>query len=49
MSIRDALEHMGLPSSDLLPTSQKRFPDGAQYRIEIPSTEGPRWLRRQRL
>jgi hypothetical protein len=46
MSIRDALEHMGLPSTDLrgLPTSQKRFPDGAQYRIEIPSTEGPRCL-----
>ena len=46
MSIRDALEQMGLPSSDLrgLPTSQKRFPDGAQYRIEIPSTEGPRCL-----
>jgi hypothetical protein len=24
-----------------LPSSTKRFPDGAQYRIEIPSTEGP--------
>src|SRR5437016_13398653 len=24
-----------------LPTSAKRFPDGAQYRVEIPSTEGP--------
>jgi hypothetical protein len=46
MSIRETLEHLGLPSSDLrgLPTSQKRFPDGAQYRIEIPSTEGPRCL-----
>jgi hypothetical protein len=46
MSIRDALEQLGLPSSDLrgLPTSGKRFPDGAQYRIEIPSTEGPRCL-----
>jgi hypothetical protein len=33
----------GLPTGDLhaLPTSNKRFPDGAQYRIEIPSTEGP--------
>jgi Peptidase family U32 len=46
MSIRDALEAIGLPPADLhdLPTSQKRFPDGAQYRIEIPSTEGPRCL-----
>ena len=26
------------------PTSAKRFPDGAQYRIEIPSTEGPKAL-----
>jgi hypothetical protein len=24
--------------------SEKRFPDGAQYRVEIPSTEGPRCL-----
>jgi hypothetical protein len=34
----------GLPDRDLgeLPESGKRFPDGAQYRIEIPSTEGPR-------
>jgi hypothetical protein len=46
MSIRDALEQIGLPPRDLhdLPTSEKRFPDGAQYRIEIPSTEGPRCL-----
>ena len=34
---------MGLPTGDLhsLPSSTKRFPDGAQYRVEIPSTEGP--------
>ncbi len=33
----------GLPTGDAfpLPTSTKRFPDGAQYRIEIPSVEGP--------
>ena len=33
----------GLPPTDgySLPTSTKRFPDGAQYRIEIPSVEGP--------
>ncbi len=36
----------GLPPDDLhaLPDSAKRFPDGAQYRVEIPSTEGPRCL-----
>jgi hypothetical protein len=46
MSIRDELEQLGLPSTDLhgLPTSVKRFPDGAHYRFEIPSTEGPRCL-----
>src|SRR6266705_6207015 len=46
MSIRDALELAGLPAADLHepPTSEKRFPDGAQYRFEIPSTEGPRCL-----
>jgi hypothetical protein len=27
-----------------LPDSKKRFPDGASFRIEIPSTEGPRAL-----
>ena len=43
---RDFLSSIGLPPADLasLPTSQKRFPDGAQYRVEIPSTEGPRCL-----
>jgi hypothetical protein len=46
MSVRDALAQMGLPRGDLheLPDSTKRFPDGAQYRVEIPSTEGPRCL-----
>lgn len=45
--IREALEAMGLPGGDLtgLPDSAKRFPDGAQYRVEIPSTEGPGCLR----
>ena len=40
---RRFLEGMGLPPGDLheLPDSTKRFPDGAQYRVEIPSTEGP--------
>jgi Peptidase family U32 len=46
MTIRGALQDAGLPPSDLhdLPTSEKRFPDGAHYRLEIPSTEGPRCL-----
>jgi hypothetical protein len=46
MSVRDALAQMGLPRGDLheLPDSRKRFPDGAQCRVEIPSTEGPRSL-----
>ncbi|MGW8425309.1 hypothetical protein ACWGJQ_07390 [Peribacillus simplex] len=40
---RDLLEQLGYPSTDLkdLPTSTKTFPDGAQYRIELPSVEGP--------
>jgi hypothetical protein len=43
---REFLRSIGLPGSDLheLPDSPKRFPDGAQYRVEIPSTEGPRCL-----
>lgn len=43
---RDFLKRLGLPPGDLfdLPTSAKRFPDGAQYRVEIPSVEGPRAL-----
>jgi hypothetical protein len=46
MDTRDFLESTGLPRGDLgaLPTSSKRFPDGAQYRVEIPSTAGPRCL-----
>ena len=45
--VREALRRMGLPGGDLtdLPDSTKRFPDGAQYRVEIPSTEGPACLR----
>jgi hypothetical protein len=46
VSTRDVLRSIGLPGGDLndLPDSRKRFPDGAQYRVEIPSTEGPRCL-----
>jgi hypothetical protein len=43
---RTFLQSLGLPPGDLhdLPTSSKRFPDGAQYRVEIPSVEGPEAL-----
>jgi hypothetical protein len=46
MEIRPFLRTLELPDRDLydLPDSPKRFPDGAMYRIEIPSTEGPRCL-----
>jgi hypothetical protein len=40
------MESIGLPGGDPrdCPASARRFPDGGQYRIEIPSTEGPRAL-----
>lgn len=41
------LSKLNLPSCDnhILEPSGKRFPDGGQYRFEIPSVEGPRALR----
>ncbi len=46
MRAHELLSGLGLPEKDLydLPDSGKRFPDGAQYRVEIPSVEGPRVL-----
>lgn len=40
---RAFLEGLGLPGGDAygLPTSGKRFPDGAQYRFEVPGIQGP--------
>lgn len=40
---KDFLERMGLPSGDRydLPTSEKRFEDGSQYRFEVPGIQGP--------
>jgi len=37
------LESIGQPSGDLydLPDSEKRFPDGGQYRFEVPGIQGP--------
>ena len=44
--VRRFLEAAGLPRGDRydLPDSSKRFADGGEYRIEIPSVEGPRAL-----
>src|ERR671935_1808571 len=46
MDVGDFLISRSLPPDDLhdLPPSTKGFPDGAAYRVEIPSTEGPRAL-----
>src|SRR5215210_1062015 len=46
MKAHDLLSSLGLPARDLpeLPDSEKRFPDGARYRVEIPSVEGPKVL-----
>src|SRR5437588_10330126 len=43
---REFLQSAGLAPGDPAeaPSSPLRFPDGGQYRIEIPSTEGPRAL-----
>jgi hypothetical protein len=43
---RAFLQSIGLPPGDVheLPDSPLRFPDGAQYRVEIPSVEGPSCL-----
>ena len=40
---REFLKKIGLPEADLynLPTSEKRFVDGAQYRFEVPGIQGP--------
>ena len=41
---RAFLESIGLPGGDAysLPTSEKRFPDGGQYRFEVPGIQGPK-------
>jgi hypothetical protein len=46
ITTRDFLARMGLPRGDPfgVPSSDARFPDGAQFRIEIPSTESPACL-----
>ena len=44
---REFLSGLGLPKGDRydLPTSSKRFPDGAQYRFEVPGIQGPAAMR----
>ena len=41
---REFLEKLGMPGGDLysLPTSDKRFEDGGQYRFEVPGIQGPK-------
>jgi hypothetical protein len=43
VATREALGRLGLPGQDPaeLPTSAARFPDQGQWRVEIPSVEGP--------
>jgi hypothetical protein len=43
MQAQDYLASLGLPRGDLydLPSSDRRFGDGDEFHIEIPSTEGP--------
>jgi hypothetical protein len=45
--VQALLQELGLPTGDRhdLPTSPHTFPDGAHYRVEIPSVEGPAALR----
>ena len=44
--VSEAMERVGIPGRDAydLPTSQKRFPDGAWYRMEISGVERPKVL-----
>ncbi len=41
---RQFLKSIGLPGGDAydLPTSEKRFADGGQYRFEVPGIQGPK-------
>lgn len=44
---RDFLQSLGLPPGDAysLPSSEKRFADGGQYRFEVPGIQGPAVMR----
>jgi hypothetical protein len=45
MRADEIVQAFGLPNEDLPPASTVRFPDGAHFRVEIPSVEGPGVLR----
>lgn len=44
---KEFLKSIGLPEGDAydLPTSEKRFEDGAQYRFEVPGIQGPETMK----
>ncbi len=44
---RKSMEKLGLPAGDLydLPTSGKTFPDGAHFRIEVPTVNSAEAVR----
>ena len=44
---REFLKSIGLPGGDgyELPTSEKRFADGGQYRFEVPGIQGPKVMK----
>src|SRR5690554_3319327 len=44
---REFLSKIGLPTGDAfnLPTSEKRFSDGSQFRFEVPGIQGPAAMR----
>ena len=44
---KDFLKSIGMPQGDAydLPTSQKRFEDGGQYRFEVPGIQGPKVMK----
>lgn len=44
---QEFLKKMGLPEKDAydLPTSEKRFDDGGQYRFEVPGIQGPKVMK----
>lgn len=44
---REFLKSIGMPEGDAynLPTSEKRFVDGGQYRFEVPGIQGPKVMR----
>ena len=44
---REFLKSIGLPGGDAydMPTSEKRFEDGGQYRFEVPGIQGPKVMK----